>query len=52
MCNGTRVIKKFMKNLIESTIIIWKFKGEDVLIPRIPLMPTDLLLNLSVSSFR
>ena len=30
-----------MKNLIEATIIIGKFKGEDVLIPRIPLMPTD-----------
>ena len=30
-----------MKNFIEATIIIGKFKGEDVLIPRIPLMPTD-----------
>jgi PIF1 helicase. len=30
-----------MQNLIEATIIIGKFKGEDVLIPRIPLMPTD-----------
>ena len=30
-----------MKNLIEATIIIGKFKGKDVLIPRIPLMPTN-----------
>ena len=30
-----------MKSLSEVTIIIGKFKCEDVLIPRIPLMPTD-----------
>ena len=42
LCNGTRLaVKKIMKNLIEAAIIIGKFKGEDVLIPRIPLMPTD-----------
>ena len=41
-----------MKNLIEAAIIIGKFKGEDVFIPRIPLMQLTLLLNLSVSSFR
>lgn len=31
-----------MPNLIEATIISGKFKGEDVLIPRIPLISTDL----------
>ena len=41
-----------MKNLIETTIIIGIFKGENVLIPRIPLMPTDFALNLSMSNFR
>jgi hypothetical protein len=41
-----------MENLIEATIIIRKFKGEEVLIPRIPVMPTDFVLNLSVSSFQ
>ena len=30
-----------MTNLIDGTIIIGKFKCEDVLIPRIPLMLTD-----------
>ena len=40
--NGTRLaVKKVMKNLIEATIIIGKVKGEDVLISRIPIMPTD-----------
>ena len=30
-----------MKNMIEANIIIGK-KGEDVLIPRIPVIPTDI----------
>ena len=30
LCNGTRLaVKKIMKNLIESTIIMGKFKGEE-----------------------
>lgn len=42
-CNGTRLtVKKLMPNLTEATIISGKFKGEDVLIPRIPLISTDL----------
>lgn len=40
LCNGTRlIIKKLYHNVIEATILNGKFKGEDVLIPRIP---TDL----------
>jgi ATP-dependent DNA helicase PIF1 len=32
-----------MNNVIEATIIIkGKYKGQDVLIPRIPMIPTDL----------
>lgn len=43
LCNGTRLaIKKLMTNLIEATILIGKAKGEIVLIPRIPLIPTDM----------
>ena len=43
LCNGTRLsVKKLMPNLIEGTIINGKYKGEDVLIPRIPMIPTDL----------
>ncbi|XP_055312023.1 uncharacterized protein LOC129574268 [Sitodiplosis mosellana] len=43
LCNGTRLaVKKLMNNLIEATIITGKYKGENVLLPRIPLMPTDM----------
>lgn len=43
LCNGTRlVVKKLMNNVVEATILNGKFKGEDVLIPRIPMIPTDL----------
>ena len=40
-----------MKNLIEVTIIIEKFKGEDVLIPRIPIMPTDFAFEFKRVQF-
>jgi ATP-dependent DNA helicase PIF1 len=30
------------KNIIETTILNGKFKGEDVLMPRIPMIPTDM----------
>lgn len=43
LCNGTRVaVKKLWPNLIEATILSGKYKGEDVLIPRIPIITTDL----------
>ncbi|CAK1590147.1 unnamed protein product [Parnassius mnemosyne] len=43
LCNGTRLaVKKLMNNVIEAKIIKGKYKGEDVLIPRIPMFPTDL----------
>lgn len=43
LCNGTRLaVKKLMNNVIEATIVKGKYKGEDVLIPRIPMTPTDL----------
>lgn len=43
LCNGTRLaVKKLMNNLIEATIITGKYKGENVLLPRIPLIPTDM----------
>lgn len=42
LCNGTRlVIKRIMGNLIEATILIGKFKEENVLLPRIPMIPSD-----------
>jgi len=40
LCNGTRLsVKKLMNNIIEATILNGKFKGEDVLLPRIPMIP-------------
>lgn len=43
LCNGTRlIIKQMFRNVIEATILIGKFKGEDVLIPRIPMISTDM----------
>ncbi|UYV72074.1 hypothetical protein LAZ67_9001733 [Cordylochernes scorpioides] len=43
LCNGTRLsVKTMMNNIIEATILNGKFKGQDVLLPRIPLFPPDL----------
>jgi ATP-dependent DNA helicase PIF1 len=40
---GSRLsVKKMMNNIIEATILNEKFKGEDVLLPRIPMIPTDM----------
>ena len=42
LCNGTRlVIKKIMGNIIEANILSGKFQGEIVLLPRIPMIPSD-----------
>ncbi|GFX89533.1 ATP-dependent DNA helicase [Trichonephila clavipes] len=43
LCNGTRLaVKKMMNDVIEAKILTRKFKGEDVLLPRIPMIPTDM----------
>ncbi|XP_026477738.1 uncharacterized protein LOC113383704 [Ctenocephalides felis] len=45
LCNGTRlVIKRITGNIIEATILTGKFKGEVVLLPRIPMIPSDLTI--------
>lgn len=42
LCNGSRVvIKNLSPNLIEATIINGIYKGENVLIPKIPIISTD-----------
>ncbi|RCN39175.1 hypothetical protein ANCCAN_14900 [Ancylostoma caninum] len=42
LCNGTRLcVKKLMPNVIEATILTGKSR-EDVFIPRIPMIPTDM----------
>jgi len=40
-----------MNNVVEATIIIRMLKGEDVLILRIPLTPTDLLFQFKCVQF-
>jgi hypothetical protein len=43
---GTRLlVKKMMNNIIVATILNGKFKGEDVLLPRISMIPTDMLFE-------
>jgi len=43
LCNGTRpAVKRLMNNVIKVTILNGKYKGEDVLIPRIPLILNDM----------
>jgi ATP-dependent DNA helicase PIF1 len=43
LCNGTRLsVRNLMNSIIEATILNGKFKGEDVLLPRIPIIPTDM----------
>lgn len=42
LCNGTRlIIKKITGNILEATILSEKFKGKVVLLPRIPMIPSD-----------
>ena len=41
LCNGTRLkILKLHDNVIEAKIIVGDYKGEEVFLPRIPLIPT------------
>ncbi|KIH54434.1 hypothetical protein ANCDUO_15421 [Ancylostoma duodenale] len=43
LCNGTRLcVKNLLPNVIGATILTGKAKGEDVFIPRIPMIPTDM----------
>jgi ATP-dependent DNA helicase PIF1 len=40
-----------MNNVIEATILNGKFNGEDVLLPRIPMIPTDMPLEFKRLQF-
>jgi len=43
LCNGTRlIVKAMMDNVIEATILTGCAAGQDVFIPRIPLIPSDM----------
>jgi len=52
LCNGTRlVIKRIKGNIIEATILTGKFKGEVVLLPRIPIIPSDTTISFKRLQF-
>ncbi|XP_065650729.1 ATP-dependent DNA helicase PIF6-like [Hydra vulgaris] len=52
LCNGTRlIIKAILSNLIEATILTGCGKGENVFIPRIPMIPNDLPLGFKRLQF-
>ncbi len=52
MCNGTRlVVKKMMPHLIEATILTGCGAGEDVFIPRIPIIPSDMAFEFKRLQF-
>lgn len=52
LCNGTRVVvKSLMQNVIEATIMNGKYSGEDILIPRIPIICTDLAFEFKRFQF-
>jgi ATP-dependent DNA helicase PIF1 len=43
LCNGTRLcVKRLMPHVIEATILTGCEKGEDVFIPQIPIIPSDV----------
>jgi ATP-dependent DNA helicase PIF1 len=52
LCNGTRlVIKKLMKNVIEAIILNGKFRGENIILPRIPIVPIDVPIQFKRLQF-
>ena len=52
LCNGTRLtIKQMMPRVLEATIMTGKAKGENVFIPRIPLIPSDVPCNFKRLQF-
>jgi len=51
--NFTRLIAKtLINNIIEATILNGKFKGEDVLFPRIIMIPIDMPFEFKLCSFQ
>ena len=52
LCNGTKlVVKNLMPHVIEATILTGASEGEDVFIPRIPMIPSDLPFNFKRVQF-
>lgn len=43
LCNGTRlIVRRLQPNIVEATILTGPGEGDDVLIPRIPLILSDM----------
>ena len=52
LCNGTRLsVKKLMTNIIQAKILTGPFKGEDILISWIPMIPTDMSFQFNRLQF-
>jgi ATP-dependent DNA helicase PIF1 len=52
LCNGTRlVIKKLMKNIIKAIILNGKFRDENILLPRIPIISADVSIQFKRLQF-
>ena len=52
LCNGTRLaVKHLRKYIIKATILTGPYQGEDVLLPRIPLRPTDAVVDFNRLQF-
>ncbi|XP_029638124.1 uncharacterized protein LOC115213330 [Octopus sinensis] len=52
LCNGTRLIVRQMHSyLLEATILTGQGKGDNVFIPRIPLIPEDMLFEFKRLQF-
>ncbi|GFX34533.1 ATP-dependent DNA helicase [Trichonephila clavipes] len=52
LCNGTRLrITKLGQNILGATILTGVGKGKNVIIPRIPILPTDLLFQFKRVQF-
>lgn len=52
LCNGTRlIVKQLLWHVIQATIITGCAKGEDVFIPRIPIIPTDATVPFKRTQF-
>jgi ATP-dependent DNA helicase PIF1 len=53
LCNGMRlVIKQLMKNVIEVIILNGKFRGENILLQRISIIPHKCQYNLNAFNFQ
>ena len=52
LCNGYRlIITNLQNNLIEAKILKSQYKGEEVIFPKMPLIPSDYLFNFSRHQF-